>query len=108
LLVSTKGFASIVSGLLPSQGPANDLKAIACLLSDPERGGFDVNNSSTNPIMNEVLLLNCCYSGITRVLTTSRMRAYGAAVSDVPRGGFVIRHRREGLQRHRPQLIGRN
>jgi hypothetical protein len=31
------------SGLLPLQGPANDLAAFARLLSDRERGGFEVN-----------------------------------------------------------------
>jgi tetratricopeptide (TPR) repeat protein len=43
------------SGLLPLQGPANDLKAVARLLSDPERGGFEVNEFLDKPHY-EVLL----------------------------------------------------
>ena len=37
------------SGLLPLQGPANDLKAFARLLSDPERGRFEVNEFLDKP-----------------------------------------------------------
>jgi uncharacterized caspase-like protein len=37
------------SGLLPLRGPANDLKALARLLRDPERGRFDVSELFNRP-----------------------------------------------------------
>jgi Caspase domain len=37
------------SGLLPLQGPANDLKGLARLLSDPARGRFEVNEFLDKP-----------------------------------------------------------
>ena len=37
------------SGLLPLQGPANDLEAVARLLSNPERGRFEVSEFLDKP-----------------------------------------------------------
>lgn len=37
------------SGLLPLQGPANDVAALACLLRDPERGKFEVHEFLDKP-----------------------------------------------------------
>jgi hypothetical protein len=37
------------SGLLPLEGPANDLKAFGRLLSDPEHGGFEVTEFLDKP-----------------------------------------------------------
>lgn len=43
------------SGLMPLQGPVNDLNALACLLSDPARGGVEVNEYLDRP-HHEILL----------------------------------------------------